>query len=134
MMLWSASHFIFQVYVIGEEGILEELELAGFTGIGGPVRHSDLIYKLWTFTVWLNFHFWAPKFLIFVFIHVVNLLLQCHLKLLLHINSNYSQIPFFSAFLSPGSSTWSDNGFLSLMVLKMLIRQVISSYLNYCRC
>ncbi|KAK6124548.1 hypothetical protein DH2020_041718 [Rehmannia glutinosa] len=25
-----------QVYVIGEEGILEELELAGFTGVGGP--------------------------------------------------------------------------------------------------
>ncbi|KAK8914566.1 hypothetical protein KSP39_PZI023952 [Platanthera zijinensis] len=26
-----------KIYVIGEEGILEELELAGFTGIGGPV-------------------------------------------------------------------------------------------------
>lgn len=25
-----------KIYVIGEEGILEELELAGFTGIGGP--------------------------------------------------------------------------------------------------
>lgn len=30
--------FCIQVYVVGEEGILEELELAGFTGIGGPVR------------------------------------------------------------------------------------------------
>ena len=31
-----------QVYVIGEEGILEELKLAGFTGIGGPVRSAIL--------------------------------------------------------------------------------------------
>lgn len=27
----------FQVYVIGGEGILEELKLAGYTGLGGPV-------------------------------------------------------------------------------------------------
>ena len=33
---------LLQVYVIGEEGILEELKLAGFTGIGGPVRSAIL--------------------------------------------------------------------------------------------
>ena len=27
----------FQIYVIGEDGILKELELAGFQYIGGPV-------------------------------------------------------------------------------------------------
>ena len=31
-----------QVYVIGGEGIIEELKLAGFTGIGGPV--SDFLF------------------------------------------------------------------------------------------
>ena len=34
--------FIFNVlvYVIGGEGILEELQLAGFTGFGGPVTSA----------------------------------------------------------------------------------------------
>lgn len=50
MMLICASNFIFQVYVIGEEGILEELQLAGFTGIGGPVRSFVLSSELWTVT------------------------------------------------------------------------------------
>jgi len=36
------THVFFQIYVIGEEGILEELKLAGFTGLGGPVRHKYL--------------------------------------------------------------------------------------------
>lgn len=31
-----------QVYVIGEQGILEELQLAGFTALGGPVSSSCL--------------------------------------------------------------------------------------------
>lgn len=31
--------------MIGEEGILEELELAGFTGLGGPVIYSFLFSK-----------------------------------------------------------------------------------------
>lgn len=40
VFLQSFCSILFQVYVIGEEGILEELKLAGFTGIGGPVRES----------------------------------------------------------------------------------------------
>lgn len=28
-----------QIYVIGGEGILEELKLAGFTALGGPVSY-----------------------------------------------------------------------------------------------
>jgi len=28
-----------QVYVIGGDGILDELQLAGFTAFGGPVSH-----------------------------------------------------------------------------------------------
>ncbi|KAJ0081664.1 hypothetical protein Patl1_09656 [Pistacia atlantica] len=31
-----------KVYVIGGEGILEELQLAGYTGLGGPVSNSLL--------------------------------------------------------------------------------------------
>jgi ribonucleotide monophosphatase NagD (HAD superfamily) len=41
----ATSLFLSQVYVIGEEGILEELELAGFTGLGGPVIYSFLFSK-----------------------------------------------------------------------------------------
>ena len=33
----SSLCFSVQVYVMGEEGIVEELQLAGFTGLGGPV-------------------------------------------------------------------------------------------------
>ncbi|KAH7545405.1 hypothetical protein FEM48_Zijuj01G0090100 [Ziziphus jujuba var. spinosa] len=33
-----------KVYVIGEEGILEELKLAGFTGLGGPVSSSQFFF------------------------------------------------------------------------------------------
>ncbi|KAK3007160.1 hypothetical protein RJ639_017240 [Escallonia herrerae] len=32
-----------KVYVLGEEGILEELELAGFTGIGGPFTFFHIV-------------------------------------------------------------------------------------------
>lgn len=35
--------------MIGEEGILEELELAGYTGIGGPVRFLSYSFYLWIF-------------------------------------------------------------------------------------
>lgn len=32
-----------QVYVIGGDGILEELQLAGFTAFGGPVSSAHLL-------------------------------------------------------------------------------------------
>ncbi|KAL5576369.1 hypothetical protein UlMin_018068 [Ulmus minor] len=32
----SLGILVSEIYVIGEEGILEELQLAGFTGLGGP--------------------------------------------------------------------------------------------------
>lgn len=36
---FDVCQYVFiQVYVIGEEGILKELDLAGFQYLGGPVR------------------------------------------------------------------------------------------------
>lgn len=34
--------FFLQVYVIGGEGILEELQLAGYKGLGGPVSPPNI--------------------------------------------------------------------------------------------
>lgn len=39
LFYWSV-----QVYVIGEEGILIELELAGFQHLGGPVSNNIHLY------------------------------------------------------------------------------------------
>lgn len=36
-LVWNSFTMEFQVYVIGEDGILKELELAGFQYLGGPV-------------------------------------------------------------------------------------------------
>ena len=38
-----------QVYVIGEQGILEELQLAGFTALGGPVSSCWLFFIFFSF-------------------------------------------------------------------------------------
>ena len=32
--------------MIGEEGILEELQLAGFTGLGGPVIYLFIFFQI----------------------------------------------------------------------------------------
>jgi ribonucleotide monophosphatase NagD (HAD superfamily) len=32
-----------KVYVIGGEGVLEELQIAGFTGLGGPVSSLPFV-------------------------------------------------------------------------------------------
>lgn len=41
--MYAVTHLFFlQVYVIGGEGILEELQLAGYTGLGGPVSPRNI--------------------------------------------------------------------------------------------
>lgn len=75
-MIVATILFLLQVYVIGEEGILEELQLAGFTGLGGPVIYLffpnkvyELIYKthhlyiyiyIFIFNCIISLHFYLP--------------------------------------------------------------------------
>ena len=42
--------------MIGEEGILEELQLAGFTGLGGPVIYffPNKVYELMYYASYIN--------------------------------------------------------------------------------
>lgn len=59
----------FKVYVVGEDGILEELKLAGFECFGGPVRHawSSLLLFFFQITCSLTFY------LLFCFYSMANL-------------------------------------------------------------